>query len=95
MVNGAGGAAHAHGYPDRPVRFILPSSVGDNADIVARLVGESMGRTLGQALVINNRGGANGIIGTAASFLSHGAVFEGHFLEGFKAGSWSFAGACF
>lgn len=63
----AGTLAAAQAWPDRPIRVILPSSVGGNADIVARLLAEHMAKSLGQALVVDNRGGANGIIGTVAA----------------------------
>jgi tripartite-type tricarboxylate transporter receptor subunit TctC len=50
-------------YPDKPVRLIVPFAAGGNADFVGRLVGESMGRTLGHPLVIENRAGAGGSLG--------------------------------
>jgi tripartite-type tricarboxylate transporter receptor subunit TctC len=51
-------------YPSRPLRMIVPYSPGGNADIMARLVGQRLGENLGQQVVIDNRAGANGIIGT-------------------------------
>ena len=50
-------------YPDRPVRLICPFAAGGNADLVARIVGEGMASSLGQAVVIENRTGAGGGIG--------------------------------
>ncbi|ARP82861.1 hypothetical protein CAL12_19945 [Bordetella genomosp. 8] len=53
-------------YPDRAVRVIVPFAAGGGADIVARLVFKGVGEQLGQAFIIDNRGGAGGIIGTDA-----------------------------
>lgn len=49
-------------YPDRPLRLILPFPPGGPSDIVARLFGQKLGETLGQTVVIDNRGGASGNI---------------------------------
>jgi len=50
-------------YPDKPVRLIVPFAAGGNADFVGRLVGESMARTLGHPIVVENRAGAGGSLG--------------------------------
>ncbi len=61
------GAGHAQAaYPDRPVRVIVPFAAGGGADIVARLVFKGVSEQLGKAFIIDNRGGAGGIIGTDA-----------------------------
>jgi tripartite-type tricarboxylate transporter receptor subunit TctC len=60
-------AAYSADYPSRPVRLIVPYAAGGNADIVGRLVGQRLAESLGQAVVIDNRGGANSIIGTAVA----------------------------
>lgn len=61
------GATHAEAaYPDRPVRVIVPFAAGGGADIVARLVFKGVSEQLGQPFIIDNRGGAGGIIGTDA-----------------------------
>ncbi len=51
-------------YPAKPIRFIVPYPPGGGTDIVARVVGWRLSESLGQQVVIDNRGGANGIIGT-------------------------------
>lgn len=53
-------------YPERPVRVIVPFAAGGGADIVARLVFQGVAQKLGQSFIIDNRGGAGGIIGTDA-----------------------------
>lgn len=52
-------------YPSRPIRLVVPQSAGSGGDVVARLLGERIGQTLGQSVVIDNRPGANGIIGAS------------------------------
>ena len=54
----------AAAYPDRPVRFIVPVAPGGAVDVVGRLVGQKFSSVLGQNFVIDNRAGANYIIGT-------------------------------
>lgn len=56
------GAVVAQDYPTKPVRLIVSVPPGGPADTLARLVGPHMSKYLGQTLVIDNRGGANGII---------------------------------
>ncbi len=62
------GSAHAHaaGYPERAITLLVPAAAGGNADITARLVGQEMSRILGQPVVVENRVGAGGRIGTQA-----------------------------
>jgi tripartite-type tricarboxylate transporter receptor subunit TctC len=52
------------GYPDRPITLIVPYAPGGGNDVLARAVAEPMGKSLGQSLVIENRGGGGGSIGT-------------------------------
>ncbi len=68
------GVAAAQDYPSRPIRAIVPFPPGGVVDIVARTVGQKMSEGLGQTLVIDNRGGAGGSIGTdvAAKALADG-----------------------
>jgi len=60
--SGANTATQA--YPNRPVRMIVAFPPGGGNDIIARLIGARLTNRLGQQLVIDNRGGASGIIGT-------------------------------
>ena len=50
-------------WPDRPIRLIVPFAAGGNADLVGRLLSESMSPTLGQSMVVENRAGAGGSLG--------------------------------
>jgi tripartite-type tricarboxylate transporter receptor subunit TctC len=58
------GAVAAQSYPARPVRLVVAQTAGGSADIVARAAAQKMGEALGQQFVIDNRGGASGIIAT-------------------------------
>ena len=51
-------------WPNRPVKVIVPFSAGSGTDILARIVSEQMTRSLGQAFVVDNKQGADGILGT-------------------------------
>lgn len=56
--------AYAQNYPTRPIRFVVPYGAGGAGDIFARTIGQKLADAMGQAVVVDNRGGANGIIGT-------------------------------
>src|SRR5689334_3205009 len=56
----------ADAYPIKPVTMIVPSAPAGSTDIVARLIGEQLAKDLGQPIVIENRPGASGNIGTEA-----------------------------
>lgn len=60
----AGGATAA--YLDRPIRMIVPWPPGGGSDVVARIVSRRLSERLGQPIVIDNRPGATGLIGTEA-----------------------------
>lgn len=57
-------AAHAQQpYPTKPIRVIVPFAAGSTTDIIARAIADKMGASMGQQLIIDNRGGASGTIG--------------------------------
>jgi len=58
--------ARAQGYPSRPVRIISPFPAGQATDTVARLIGQSLSERIGEPVIIENRTGAGGNIGTEA-----------------------------
>ncbi len=62
----SGAVAQAQSYPSRPIRAIVPFAAGSATDIVARTFADQMTKTLGQSIVIENRPGANGLIGADA-----------------------------
>lgn len=64
LVVGAVGPAVADDYPNHPIRLIVPFAAGGAADAVARIVGKRVGETLGQPVVIEDRGGGGGTIAT-------------------------------
>lgn len=51
-------------YPDKPIHFVVPYPPGGGTDVIARIVQEKFGQALGQPIVIENRGGAAGSLGT-------------------------------
>jgi len=67
LVAAAPGTAPAQKtYPDKPIRMLVPFPAGGSIDPVARLVGQKLNDSWGQAVVVDNRPGANTIIGTEA-----------------------------
>ena len=62
-IVGAGGEP----WPSRPIRIIVPQAAGGTADLLARILAERLEPVLGVALVVDNRVGANGLIGTEAA----------------------------
>ncbi len=57
-------AAHAQAYPVKPIRMIVAYPPGGGTDIVGRVIAQELGEALGQSVVVENRGGASGNIGT-------------------------------
>lgn len=56
-------AGKAQDYPTRPVRFVVPYPAGSSPDMLARLIGEHLGRRIKQTVIIDNKAGAAGMIG--------------------------------
>lgn len=58
-------AASAQSFPTKPIRLVVPFTAGSGTDIIARTVGEAMGKSLGQPVIVENKPGAGGTIGAA------------------------------
>ena len=61
-----GPTAHAQSYPSKPITMVVPYPPGGGTDATARLMAEKMGKKLGQNVIVDNRSGASGLIGTGA-----------------------------
>ena len=59
--------AAAQDYPTKPIRLVIPFPPGGSNDVVGRMVAQQLGERLGKQVVVDNRGGAGGIIGTEAA----------------------------
>jgi tripartite-type tricarboxylate transporter receptor subunit TctC len=70
-------AAYAQGYPTKPIRIIVPAPPGGTTDALARIVGQKLTESWGQAVVVDNRAGASGII---AAELTAKAAADGYTL---------------
>jgi tripartite-type tricarboxylate transporter receptor subunit TctC len=66
----AAGAAAQQDYPNKPIRYISPFAPGGSTTVIARLVGQQLTEAWGQQVVVDNRGGANTIIGTQLAVTS-------------------------
>lgn len=62
--------AQVANYPDRPIRLIVPFPPGGGNDILARAVGQRLGESIGQQVIVDNRGGAGGLIGNSIAATS-------------------------
>jgi len=63
ILPGMQGLAHGAGFPDKPITLVVPYAPGATTDTIARRVGALMGKALGTTIVIENKPGANGVIG--------------------------------
>ena len=63
LLLGAAGGAWAQGYPNKPVRLVVPFAPGGTTDIVARIVSEKIGSVLGQTMIVENKAGGGGSVG--------------------------------
>ena len=57
--------AWSQAYPNKPLRFVVPFTAGSSSDIIGRAFADAMGRSMGQSIIVENRGGAGGTIGAA------------------------------
>src|SRR5712672_4820843 len=60
------GLAHAQAFPTRPITLVIPFAPGGSTTIVGRGVADKMGELLGEKVVVDNRPGAGGTVGTKA-----------------------------
>lgn len=72
LVSFAAGSVVAQPYPSKPIRLVVPFAPGGPNDILGRLVGKKITEQLGQAVVVENRGGAGGTIGLDVAAKSAG-----------------------
>jgi hypothetical protein len=59
------GSAAAQAYPSGPVTMVIPFAAGGPTDVLGRIIGESMSKSLGQPVIIENVGGAGGVVGSS------------------------------
>src|SRR3546814_13200683 len=78
-----GGAAHAAGFPDRPITLVVPVAAGRTMDIAGRVLGQHLKDVLGQTVVVGNRRGRSG---TIASTPVASAKLDGDSLMFYHAG---------
>jgi tripartite-type tricarboxylate transporter receptor subunit TctC len=64
MLLACAGAAHAQSYPAKPIRMVVTYPPGGNTDLVGRALAQKLSEAVGQQVVVDNRGGAGGILGT-------------------------------
>ena len=66
LLAGWSGQAVAQAYPTKPLKFVIPFSAGSATDAVGRIIAQAMGEALGQTSTVDNKAGANGILGAEA-----------------------------
>src|SRR5512147_3009255 len=75
--------AQAQTYPSKPIRLIVPFPPGGGVDFVGRVVGQKLSERLGQQVAVDNRAGANGIVGIQALMV---APPDGYTISAISAG---------
>src|SRR5689334_8962715 len=58
-------AAQNGAYPSKPIRVVVPFTAGSSTDVIARAITDKLGASLGQQIIVDNRGGAGGTLGAA------------------------------
>lgn len=66
LLAGCIGSAWAQSYPSKPIKMVVPYAAGGSADITARVLGQKMSESMGVPVLVDNKPGANGMIGTDA-----------------------------
>ena len=64
LLAGLPRTASAQAYPTRPIRIVVPFEAGGTLDVAVRPLGAVLAKQMGQAVIVENRSGANGVIGT-------------------------------
>jgi tripartite-type tricarboxylate transporter receptor subunit TctC len=59
------GSAFAQGYPTKPITLIVPFPAGGTTDVLARTIGQKLSESVGQPVIVDNRGGAGATLGAA------------------------------
>ena len=63
LAGALGGAAQAQNFPNHPLVMVIPFAAGGPQDVLGRIIGQGMSEALGQQVIIENVGGAGGMIG--------------------------------
>lgn len=64
LVFSFGASATSGPYPTKPIRLVVPYAAGGASDVLARIIGPKLGEALGQQIVVDNRGGGGGVLGS-------------------------------